>query len=118
MVHALHKLVPNPNGAKLCAMSGGNFARSFCYVSQLRNAVATVVMPQTVPKDRIEICKQYGANVILAAPNQMVSTIEELKSSQGYVFFHTKVIVLIQNQPFINNKKQLFFLKNDFYSRF
>jgi len=95
VVHAFHKKLGNENNnnnnnnseskKKLCAMSGGNFARSFCYVAHKTSAgKATVVMPQSVPADRIAICKQYGADVILVAPSEMISTIESLKA-QGYV---------------------------------
>jgi len=56
---------------RFITMSAGNFGRSFAFASQLVNFDALVVMPQTVPKDRIEIISNFGAKVELQPRDQL-----------------------------------------------
>lgn len=48
------------------AASAGNHALAMSYHGQLLNINVTVVMPKTAPIMKIQNCKVYGANVIVA----------------------------------------------------
>lgn len=48
------------------AASAGNHALALAYHGQLLNINVTVVMPKVAPIMKIQNCKVYGANVIVA----------------------------------------------------
>eukprot|EP00817_Percolomonadidae_sp_ATCC50343_P004084 CAMPEP_0117422254 /NCGR_PEP_ID=MMETSP0758-20121206/3131_1 /TAXON_ID=63605 /ORGANISM="Percolomonas cosmopolitus, Strain AE-1 (ATCC 50343)" /LENGTH=224 /DNA_ID=CAMNT_0005204765 /DNA_START=234 /DNA_END=905 /DNA_ORIENTATION=- len=69
-------------------MSAGNFGRSFSYTTQAYGIKATVVMPDNVPEDRVKICKQYGAKVILKPRISLQNEVNRIVEEEGAMFCH------------------------------
>ena len=68
---ASNKILQLTNDEKVkgvVAFSSGNHAQAVAYLSSYLNINATIVMPKTSPKLKIENTKKYGANVILYDP--------------------------------------------------
>jgi len=71
----------------LVTMSAGNYGRSFSYVAQKNGIQGVIVMPETVPTDRIEFIKSCGMTVELAPVSGLMSRVEHWVSN-GYTFAH------------------------------
>jgi len=72
---------------KFVTFSGGNFARSFAYVSKQLRLDSTIVMPEDVPVSRVEICKKYGSNVVLSKRSELLNTVNDFVK-KGYKAIH------------------------------
>lgn len=68
----------------------GNQAMGLCYYGHLLNIPVIVVMPVNVPIIKIQICKKYGAKVILEG--------KELPDSQK----HARAIAREKGLTYIN----------------
>eukprot|EP01095_Lingulamoeba_sp_RSL-Kostka_P012080 TRINITY_DN4728_c2_g1_i2.p1 TRINITY_DN4728_c2_g1~~TRINITY_DN4728_c2_g1_i2.p1 ORF type:complete len:380 (+),score=133.23 TRINITY_DN4728_c2_g1_i2:114-1253(+) len=55
----------NEERKRMVSMSAGNFARAFSYVTQKQGVDCYLFMPENVPVERINIAKQFGAEVFL-----------------------------------------------------
>jgi len=60
------------------AASAGNHALALAYHGNNLRIPVTVVMPQIAPIMKVQLCKQYGANVIIHGAD-----IGEVRSSVG-----------------------------------
>lgn len=58
----------------LVAFSGGNHAIAVSYVAKLLGTTAKVVMPSVAHSVRVEMCRKYGADVILESDRSKVPT--------------------------------------------
>lgn len=72
------------------AVSAGNHAQGVAYAASMFGMKATVVMPESVPKNKVEATKGYGADVIIHG-----KSIEESKRfaiekniKEGQIFIH------------------------------
>ena len=72
---------------KLVTMSAGNFGRSFAFVSNLLKYNSTIIMPDSAPIDRVEICKSFGCNVELADRNFISEKVQSFVDDE-YEFIH------------------------------
>lgn len=72
---------------QLVSMSGGNYARSFSYIAGLLQIPVTVVMPSSVPQDRVEACQSFGATVVQAPTVLLQAKVNEYVA-KGYIFTH------------------------------
>jgi len=71
----------------MVTMSAGNFGRSFAFAAQLNGIKGTVVMPQEVPKDRVEFIQNHGLQVELCPPAQIMEKVD-CHVANGAVFSH------------------------------
>ena len=72
---------------KLVTMSAGNFGRSFAFASNLLKYDSTIIMPDTAPIDRIEVCKNFGCNVELAERDFITDKVQNYIDNK-YEFIH------------------------------
>lgn len=73
---------------KAITMSGGNFARAFSQILSQKGIRGKVVMPETVPKSRVERVKSYGMEVELCDVSRLKSTIEAHLAQGGMIYLH------------------------------
>lgn len=69
-------------------MSGGNFARAFSQILSQMGVHGKVVMPETVPKSRVERVKSYGMAVELCHVSMLEATIDAYLSQGGMIYLH------------------------------
>ncbi len=70
-------------------ISAGNHAQGLAYAASLLGIKATVVMPQTAVKSKVEATKGYGASVILhGSGKDLMSKCLELQEERGLTFVH------------------------------
>ncbi len=71
------------------AVSAGNHAIAVGYAAQVLSTSAKVVMPQNASPTRINLCKSFGAEVILAADvHQAFKEVEKIQNQEGRFFVH------------------------------
>lgn len=70
------------------ACSAGNHAQGVALSCKLLGVKATIVMPETAPKAKVEATKGYGAEVILAGSyfDEAKKKCEEIASESGLIF--------------------------------
>ena len=75
--------------AGITAVSAGNHAIAASFAAQAVGASAKVVMIRTASPVRIEACKSYGAEVVLADDvYEAFARVEEIRQSEGRFFVH------------------------------
>jgi len=72
---------------RLVTMSAGNFGRTFAFITKQLGFDATVIMPETVPKDRIATIESLGAKVELAPSIELPKRVAQ-KQEEGMLFVH------------------------------
>lgn len=89
---ALNKLTNLTEAEKargVITISAGNHAQGLAYGASLLGIEATVVMPQTAVKSKVEAAKGYGASVILhGSGKDLMSKCLELQEERGLTFVH------------------------------
>jgi threonine dehydratase len=70
-------------------MSAGNFGRSFSFVCGRLGFPLTVIMPVTVPRDRVEVIEGYGATVELLPRTELQNRVDHLVAAEGMVYAHS-----------------------------
>ena len=60
------RLTPAEHDAGVIAISAGNHAAAVAVAAGLLGVHAVVVMPETAVRSKVEACRGYGAEVILA----------------------------------------------------
>lgn len=72
------------------AASGGNHAQGVAYAAHVLGASATVVMPETVSPSIVEMCRAYGATVLLrgAIYDDTLALAHEVERAEGRTFVH------------------------------
>ena len=71
------------------AVSAGNHAIAVAFAAQLLGSTAKVVMPKTADPFRIQKCRAYGAEVLLADDvAQAFSWAQEIEKDEGRFFVH------------------------------
>jgi len=64
-LNKLHNLTDEERKRGVITVSSGNHAQGLAYASSILGIPATVVMPETTPKNKVNATKGYGAEVIL-----------------------------------------------------
>jgi len=84
IVNMMHQA---PDNRALVTLSAGNYGRSFSYIAQKKGKSGVVVMPETVPKDRIAFIEGCGMKVELAPTSELQARVNEWVK-KGYLFTH------------------------------
>jgi threonine dehydratase len=76
--------------AGVIAISAGNHAAAVAVAAGLLGVHAVVVMPETAVRSKIEACRGYGAEVILAGADtaQAWAAMEQIRDARGLTFLH------------------------------
>jgi threonine dehydratase len=82
-------LPPEQIARGVTAVSAGNHAIAVAYAAQLLGTSAKVVMPKTANPFRVERCRQYGAEVVLADTIAAAfDTVRAIEEGEGRGFVH------------------------------
>ncbi len=70
--------------------SGGNHGQGVAYAAHVLGTSAVIVMPETVSHSIVEVCRAYGAEVVLrgAIYDDTVGVAHEIARGQGRTFVH------------------------------
>ena len=76
--------------AGVIAISAGNHAAALAVAAGLAGIHATVVMPATAVRSKVEACRAYGAEVILhgATTAEAWAEMERVRDARGLTFIH------------------------------
>lgn len=70
-------------------VSAGNHAISLGYCSRALGTTATVVMPKTANPFRVQLCREFGATVVLVDNvHEAFDKVREIESDEGRTFVH------------------------------
>lgn len=67
------------------ARSSGNHGKALAYAARQDGVKATIVMPSTAAKVKIDGVREYGADVRFASPEECPALTEQLAAEHGYV---------------------------------
>lgn len=82
-------LDPEQLRAGVTAVSAGNHAVATAYAARAMGATAKVVMTRTANPARIERCRHYGAEVVLADDiREAFAKVDEIRAREGRYFVH------------------------------
>lgn len=89
VLYCISQLTPEQKARGLITISAGNHAQAVAWAASLEGVKATVVMPETASRAKVEACRGYGANVVLhgdvfAAFQRM----HELREQNNYTLVH------------------------------
>lgn len=72
------------------AASGGNHGQGVAYAAHVLGTSAVIVMPETVSPSIVDVCRAYGAEVVLrgAIYDDTVALAHEIEREQGRTFVH------------------------------
>ncbi len=85
----LHGLSPDRQAAGVTAVSAGNHAIATAYAAQAVGTTAKVVMVRTANPSRIEACRSFGAEVVLADDvHEAFDVAEKIQNEEGRYFVH------------------------------
>jgi threonine dehydratase len=78
------------HAAGVIAISAGNHAAAVAVAAGLLGVHAVVVMPETAVRSKIEACRGYGAEVILAGTDtsEAWAAMERIRDERGLIFLH------------------------------
>jgi threonine dehydratase len=70
--------------------SSGNHAQAIAYGASLFNVPATIVMPRTAPRPKVEAVRAYGADIIFCEPTEKSrkATLQKFVERSGAIFIH------------------------------
>ena len=77
-------------GRGVVTASGGNHAQGVAYAAYVLGASATVVMPESVAPSIAEVCRAYGARVVLRGQiyDDTLALAHEIERDEGRAFVH------------------------------
>eukprot|EP01121_Diplochlamys_sp_Union-15-3_P016665 TRINITY_DN571_c0_g1_i1.p1 TRINITY_DN571_c0_g1~~TRINITY_DN571_c0_g1_i1.p1 ORF type:complete len:328 (-),score=55.52 TRINITY_DN571_c0_g1_i1:6-989(-) len=85
-----------PPSSKLVTISAGNFGRSLAYVTQKKGLDTIIIMPETVPIDRISTISGFGARVeirpAIDLPKSLMQIAQEEKATIIHPFDNKSII--------------------------
>lgn len=88
-LNCIAALDPAARARGVVAASAGNHAIAVAYTAQISGIGATVVMPATASADRIAACRQFGAEVVLAATvHEAFRRAAEIADGEGRTMMH------------------------------
>lgn len=77
------------SGRTLITMSAGNYGKAFAYYLQKSSLQGVVVMPITVPDNRVTLLKGMGVRVEQTPTSELQSTVDKMVAEKGYIFCHS-----------------------------
>lgn len=81
--HALARLPEDVRARGVVAYSSGNHAQAVAYAAKLFGVPATIVVPDTTPRVKVEATRSHGAEVVLVPMTERESRAHELVDSLG-----------------------------------
>lgn len=70
-------------------VSAGNHAVSLGYSARARGTTATVVMPKTANPFRVQLCREFGATVVLVDNvHEAFDRVKQIEADEGRTFVH------------------------------
>ena len=83
----ISSLTPEQRARGVVAHSSGNHAQGVAYAAKALNVKATIVMPRTAPKVKMDATKALGAEIVLVGPasNERIAKAEELERERNLV---------------------------------
>jgi threonine dehydratase len=83
----ISSLTPEQRRRGVVAHSSGNHAQGVAYAARALGVKATIVMPRTAPKVKLEATRQLGAEIVLVGPasEERIRKAEELEQELGFV---------------------------------
>jgi len=83
----ISSLSPDQRARGVVAHSSGNHAQGVAYAARALNVKATIVMPGTAPKVKMEATRGLGAEIVLVGPasNERIAKAEELERQRKLV---------------------------------
>jgi threonine dehydratase len=84
------RLAPAEREAGVIAISAGNHAAAVAVAAGILGVHAVVVMPETAVRSKVEACRGYGAEVILAGSDtaEAWTAMERIREERGLTFLH------------------------------
>jgi threonine dehydratase len=82
-------LTDSERGAGVTCVSGGNHAVAVAYAAQRMDVGAKVIVVKTASPARIELCRRFGAEVVLTDNLvEAFDTVRRIEAEEGRVFIH------------------------------
>lgn len=83
----ISSLAPEERSRGVVAHSSGNHAQGVAYAARALNVKATIVMPSTAPKVKLEATRALGAEIVMVGPagNERIARAEQLEREQKLV---------------------------------
>jgi threonine dehydratase len=83
----ISSLTPEQRRRGVVAHSSGNHAQGVAYAARALGVKATIVMPRTAPKVKLEATRTLGAEMVLVGPasEERILKAEELEQERGFV---------------------------------
>ena len=81
------QLTPAERKRGVIAHSSGNHAQGVAYAARALHTKATIVLPNTAPKIKVDATRALGAEIVMSGPNSAdrIRDSEELAAKHGYV---------------------------------
>lgn len=89
-VNAVLSLSPSQLRNGIVTHSSGNHAQAIAYASKIVGAKATIIMPHTSPRPKVEAVRNYGAEIIFCEPTQKAreEALQSFLEKTNAVFIH------------------------------
>src|SRR5690348_12067259 len=83
----ISSLTPEERARGVVSHSSGNHAQGVAYAAKSLGVKATIVMPLTAPKVKMEATQEMGAEIVLVGPasDERIARAEELEQERGLV---------------------------------
>ena len=83
----ISSLTPEQRSRGVVAHSSGNHAQGVAYAAQALGVKATIVMPKTAPRVKLDATRALGAEIVLVGPasEDRIKKAEELEREQGLI---------------------------------
>ena len=83
----ISSLTPDERARGVVSHSSGNHAQGVAYAAKTLGVKATIVMPLTAPKVKMEATRALGAEIVLVGPasDERIAKAEELEEERGLV---------------------------------
>jgi threonine dehydratase len=83
----ISSLTPEQRNRGVVAHSSGNHAQGVAFAARALGVKATIVMPESAPKVKLEATKALGAEIVLVGPvsEERIRKAEELEKERGFI---------------------------------
>ena len=83
----ISSLTPEQRARGVVSHSSGNHAQGVAYAARALQVKATIVMPSTAPKVKMEATRALGAEIVMVGPasNDRIARAEELERERGLI---------------------------------
>jgi len=83
----ISSLTPEQRARGVVSHSSGNHAQGVAYAARALNVKATIVMPNTAPKVKMDATRALGAEIVVVGPasNDRIAKADELERERGLV---------------------------------